>query len=379
MKDSLLTDVATYDSVANVVSQRVSGTRSRLLHLTIMAAIGGFLFGYDTGVVSGAMLLIKDDFDLTAAQQEIVVTSTVVFCAIFSLLGGPINNKYGRRPTLLLASAIFTLGALTMGFAPSYPVLVLGRLIIGAGIGLASLTTPMYIAEMAPMRLRGSLVTVNVLCIAGGQFVAGMVDGLLANHPYGWRLMLGLAAVPAVIMLVGFIPLPESPRWLVQNGQREAGLKILKRFRDTDAEAEQEVTAIVDGLIAHEALCASTKLTAWQHPPTRRALILGCGLMFLQQFAGINTVMYYAASIYEMAGYSKNASIWLSGFTALAQVSSEAEAALFAALEQRLPLCETQVRGVWLTHVCPPPRWPASASASFWSSERAAERSCCTP
>jgi len=187
---------------------------------------------------------------------------------------------------------------------------------------------------MAEPAARGPLVTVNVLCIAFGQFAAGMVDGLLADTPHGWRLMLGLAAVPSLVMLVGFFPLPESPRWLVQHGRRVEALKVLKRFRVTDEAAEAEIISIVDGLIAHEALTASvsssssssfssfsSSFAAFSHPPTRRALFLGCGLMFLQQFAGINTVMYYAASIYEMAGYSRAAAIWLSGFTALAQVA----------------------------------------------------------
>jgi len=124
-------------------SSRLAQTRSRTIYLTLMAAIGGFLFGYDTGVVSGATLLIKDDFGLSPEEQEVVVTSTVAACAVFSLVGGTLNGRYGRRPVLLAASAVFALGALVMGFAGDYTMLVVGRCIVGVGIGFTSVTAPM--------------------------------------------------------------------------------------------------------------------------------------------------------------------------------------------------------------------------------------------
>lgn len=347
MKDSLL--AAGDDRALAPDLPRAAAVRRRMFYLTFMSALGGFLFGYDTGVVSGAMLKIRDDLDLDPAQQEVVVTSTVVACAACSLLGGRLNDRYGRRPVILLSAAVFTLGALCMGLAPSYYPLVGGRVVVGCGIGFASLTTPMYIAECAAPAYRGVLVTVNVLCIASGQFIAGMIDGLLADAPGGWRFMLGGAALPSLGMLLGFFPLPESPRWLVQNGRREEGLRVLRRFRATDAEAEGEVNDIVDSLLAHEALrsaTASVGESPFSHAPTRRALKLGCGLMFLQQFAGINTVMYYAASIYEMSGFSTNASIWLSGFTALAQVAGIAVSIALVERKGRRPLLLASLAGV---------------------------------
>ncbi len=328
MTDSLLesgagSTSANYGTRGGPPLDRKSATRKRMITLTALAALGGFLFGYDTGVVSGAMLLIRDDFNLTDEEQEVVVTSTVVMCAVSALAGGPLNKKLGRRPVILLASVIFTVGALIMGLAPNYELLVLGRLVIGAGIGLASLTTPMYIAEVAKPEIRGSLVTTNTLCITGGQFIAGMVDGLLAETPSGWRYMLGLATVPSLIMLIGFLSLPESPRWLVQSGKALEAVAVLKKLRDTDADAQKEVDEITASMIAAEAISSASSnsyMDMLQHAPTRRALTLGCGLMVLQQFAGINTVMYYAASIYENAGFASTTAIWLSGFTALAQV-----------------------------------------------------------
>jgi len=314
--------------------------------LTAMAAIGGFLFGYDTGVISGAMLPIQRQFNLTPTQEEAVVTSTVLSAFIFSLIGGSLNNKLGRRLSILFASFVFTIGSLLLAFAWDVKSLIFGRLIIGVGIGVASLTTPVYISEMAKPSLRGTLVTMNALLIPFGQFFAGMVDGILSSTPHGWRYMLGLAAVPSVVMLFGFLILPESPRWLASKGRYQEAKRILEEYRDTRREARQEIQEIIGSLqqdnqsglrMNHTSDCLEYDMEDIDSPheksfferlrlmiddaPTRRAMCVGCGIMLFQQLCGINTVMYYAASIFKMSGnFSETASIWLSGFTALAQV-----------------------------------------------------------
>eukprot|EP00978_Attheya_sp_CCMP212_P030629 scaffold113397_cov62-Attheya_sp.AAC.2 len=306
--------------------------------ITGMAAIGGFLFGYDTGVISGAMLPLRHAFDLSETQEEVVVTSTVfaAFCA--SLVGGSINAAFGRRVAIMVASTIFTIGSLLLGTAWSYESLVLGRIIVGIGIGLASLTTPIYIAELAQPQMRGTLVTVNALLVCVGQFTAGMVDGFFAQWEHvGWRYMLGLGALPSAIMLVGFLYLPESPRWLVMAGKSGQALDVLRSIRETDQEAHEEMLDIMaaspppsatftlqdyDAVNTSNEDPASPSVTNGYtsafgkthfvgrvgsilgHAPTRRALCIGCGMMALQQLSGINTVMYYAASIYEVSGFS---------------------------------------------------------------------------
>ncbi|GMH87818.1 hypothetical protein TrST_g8527 [Triparma strigata] len=298
-----------------------------LLLLTLLSALGGFLFGYDTGVISGAMLLLKTDFSLTKEQQETVVTSTVITCALTSMCSNIVLKK-GRRIVLLLSSVIFTVGSLILACSKNYITLVVGRLTVGIAIGAASLTVPLYLSEMAPKEIRGALVTCNTLCIAFGQFSAGMIDGIFADVEGGWRWMLGLGAVPSLIMFIGFLFMPESPRWLVMTGRRSLAVTVLTKFRNGDAQiAKDEVDQIHTSLIAAESKnegeeksFVNTLKQIWRHRPTLRALRLGCGLMFLQQFAGINTVMYYSASIYQMSGFSRTTSIWLSGFTALAQV-----------------------------------------------------------
>lgn len=330
----------------------------RMHYLTGMAATGGFLFGYDTGVVSGALLPLRRAFHLTSSQQEIIVSITVFSAFVSSLLAGSLNQHLGRRTCILFSAAIFTVGALLLGAAWNYNTLLVGRLILGIGIGIASLTTPVYIAEVALPNLRGQLVTVNTLMITLGQFVAGMVDGFFFMYwpETGWRWMLGLAAVPSIIMGIGFCNLPESPRWLASKGRTEEAMRVLRGLRETKNEAEQELEEIMqsangssmnlEGLDSHIPLRqkeespprASSGPHRGQQPsyradpflrqikemvthaPTRRALILGCGLMAIQQFSGVNTIMYYAATIYEMTGFDELKAVWLSGFTALAQV-----------------------------------------------------------
>ena len=350
----------------------------KMRYLTFMAAIGGFLFGYDTGVVSGAMLPMKRALGLTPEQQEVVVSSTVLAAFVSSLcLGAPLNDRLGRRYSILGSALVFGIGSLVLMFSNGYWMLVVGRIILGLGIGVASLTTPVYIAEAALPEMRGRLVTVNVLMITFGQFFAGMVDGFFdyLMPETGWRYMLGLAAVPSAVMFVGFLGLPESPRWLANKGRYREASEVLRDLRATQEEADAELREIAessrtgaaapthpagDGGNDERSSLASTSssggggdgdsslpygsngspeegfpvpsgapdtaegLGTWiamlSDPPTVRALVLGCGLMAVQQFSGINTVMYYAASIYEMAGFSELAAVWLSGFTALAQV-----------------------------------------------------------
>lgn len=164
----------------------------RMTFLTGMAAIGGFLFGYDTGVISGAMLPIQRAFHLNKFQEEVVVSSTVLAAFCSSVVGGNLNQSLGRRRCILLAAAIFTLGSVLLFAAMNYPSLVLGRIVVGVGIGIASLTTPIYIAEVALPQMRGRLVTVNAFLVTLGQFTAGIVDGIFDQiaPDWGWRFML---------------------------------------------------------------------------------------------------------------------------------------------------------------------------------------------
>ncbi|XP_041059464.1 proton myo-inositol cotransporter isoform X2 [Carcharodon carcharias] len=288
--------------------------------LATFAALGGFLFGYDTGVVSGALLLLKKEFALNELWQELVVSATVGAAAISALAGGLLNGYWGRRPCILLASLLFTVGAAVMTAASDRYTLLSGRVVVGLGIGLASMTVTVYIAEAAPSHLRGRLVTINTLFITGGQFFASVIDGAFSYlEANGWRYMLGLSAVPAIIQFVGFLFLPESPRWLMQKGKTQKARRVLSQIRGTQ-NIDDEYECIKNSIEEEEREAGGGDTVLWKmvtYPPTRRALIVGCGLQLIQQLSGINTVMYYSATILQMSGVQDDTSaIWLAAVTA---------------------------------------------------------------
>ncbi|GIY73459.1 proton myo-inositol cotransporter [Caerostris darwini] len=284
-----------------------------------LSAIGGLLFGYDTGVVSGAMLLMRDYFHLDNTMQGVVVSVTIITAWLFCLMAGQAADRFGRKIVIVIASVVFTAGSIVMGLSEHVGLLIAGRIIVGMGIGLASMCVPMYIAEVSPQESRGLLVTINNCAITSGQLLASLVDGAFSgDHAHGWRYMLGIAAVPSVLQFVGFLFMPESPRWLVAKGRHQEALQVLQRVRGPDADVQQEYQAIQDSVM--EAHIQDDERSVIRRVLTtsslRTALIVGCGLQIIQQISGINTVMYYSASIIEMSGVrDKSEVIWLSAAT----------------------------------------------------------------
>jgi sugar porter (SP) family MFS transporter len=259
------------------------------------AALGGLLFGYDTGVISGAVIFIKREFGLTTFPQELVVSVVLVGAAIAALGGGKLSDRFGRRRTLIATSILFIVGSLLSAVAPSMTTLVFARLIVGLGIGLSSITVPVYISEVSPAGARGWLVSLFQLAITVGILAAYVVDYLL-THGGAWRWMLGLGVIPGATLGLGMIYLPESPRWLAKRGRLEHSLAVLQRIRMNDAEAELEE------------ILQSSKVEMpgrWREllgPAVRPALVIGIGLAIFQQITGINTVIYYAPAIILSAG-----------------------------------------------------------------------------
>lgn len=291
-----------------------------LICTTILSAVGGFLFGYDTGVVSGAMIQLRSHFQLNYLWQELVVSVTIAGAWAFAIVAGMATDSFGRKPVILVASFVFTVGALLMGLAFNKGMLLGGRLIVGAGIGLASMTVPVYIAEVSPAELRGFLVTINQVFITGGQFVASIVDGLFSSDTEnGWRYMLALAGVPSLIQLLGFLGMPETPRWLASKGAYQEAIEVLRRFRGPDANIEPEFEALKATCIDNdqdEEHSGFVLIQVLRDGPLRLALIVGCALMMFQQIAGINTVMYYGATIIQMSGvHDASKAIWLAAAT----------------------------------------------------------------
>jgi SP family galactose:H+ symporter-like MFS transporter len=261
-----------------------------------VAALGGLLFGYDTGVISGAILFIQKQFSLSSTLEEVVVSAVLVGAVIGASVGGTLADRLGRRRTIITAAITFTVGAIGTALTPSIALLIAGRVVVGLAIGVASFVSPMYISEIAPARVRGSLVSVNQLAVTVGIVVAYLVDYGFASIQ-GWRWMMGVAAVPSVALGLAMWRLPPSPRWLMKRNNREGARGVLRRIRPAD-DVEGELDQIAGSMRKQESGGAGRLL----HPALRLALIFGAGLAIFQQLTGINTVIYYAPTIFRFAG-----------------------------------------------------------------------------
>jgi SP family galactose:H+ symporter-like MFS transporter len=263
----------------------------------LFAALGGLLFGYDTGVISGALIFIRKTFALTTFQQEFVVSIVLVGAATGALLGGRFADRIGRRGTLLVTSIIFIAGAIVCAAAGGVTVLVIGRAIVGLGIGLASSAVPLYISEVSPASSRGWQVSLFQLAITVGILVAYLVDYAFSGSA-GWRWMLGLAVIPGAMLGGGMLFLPETPRWLAEHREPDAARGVLQKIRGSS-----DVGAELDDI--ETTLAASEERGRWSDlwmPALRPALTIGIGLAIFQQVTGINTVIYYAPTIIQKAG-----------------------------------------------------------------------------
>ena len=265
-----------------------------------ISALGGMLFGYDTGVISGAILFISKDFSLTQLQVEIVVSCVLIGALIGAMTGGILADRFGRRRVIIATATLFVAGAIVTALSPTFTLLIAGRIIVGAAIGVASFTTPLYISEVSPVKIRGRLVSINQVALTSGIVISYLVDYALVDIQ-GWRWMFGLAAVPAAILAVGMFCLPESPRWLVSKNLIDSARTVLERIRRTK-DVGTELEDIQSSLAVQSG--------GWRDlftPLVRPALIVGVGLAILQQITGINTVIYYAPMIFEFTG-AKSAS-----------------------------------------------------------------------
>ncbi|OAA69457.1 General substrate transporter [Cordyceps fumosorosea ARSEF 2679] len=298
-----------------------------VLLLTLSAGISGLLFGYDTGVISATLVSIGTALsgrELTSLDKSIITSATSLFALLFSPLSSVLADRLGRRRVILLADALFVAGAALQAVSSSVTLMVAGRCVIGAGVGAASLVVPLYIAEVAPARYRGRLVTANVMLITAGQALAYVVGWLLATRAppeTGWRWMVGLGAAPAAVQAVLVALMPETPRWLVKAGRSATARRVVAR---TQAAGEEEDSADVDGIIKSievelraereaRALRGArhSRMPRWlgdwaellRVGQNRRALAIACLLQGLQQLSGFNSLMYFSATIFTMVGF----------------------------------------------------------------------------
>jgi sugar porter (SP) family MFS transporter len=290
-------------------ARRVAGTDVRTgstwstLGPALVAALGGFLFGYDTGVISAALLYLTSAFHLSIQLQQIVVAALLLGAIVGVLVGGPLVDRIGRRRMLLLAAAVFCVGALVSAFTPNPAILIGARFFLGLAIGIASLVVPTYIAEMAPKQVRGRLVSLQQLMITVGIFVSYLVGYAFADSR-GWRWMLGLAVVPGLVMLVGLIGLSESPRWLLARGRQDEARRIMLRSR-TELETDEEI-AEIKAVSDEERQLTFRDLRSKQLRP---AVMLGVMVAATNQLVGVNAVIYYTPTLLTRAGFGDSAAI----------------------------------------------------------------------
>jgi MFS transporter, SP family, major inositol transporter len=286
--------------------------RKRLAIVAFIATIGGLLFGYDTGVINGALRPMSEELGLTPLTAGVVTSSLLFGAAVGAVLGGRLSDARGRRSAILLLSLAFLTGTVIAVVAPNFGVMVVGRVILGIAVGGASTVVPVYLAELAPYEIRGSLAGRNEVMIAVGAFAAFVVNALIGNvwgHIDGvWRLMLAICAIPAVALFLGMLRMPESPRWLVEKGRHEEALAVMKTIRpeeralaelgDVEHVAEEEEQQNAVGI---RAVLANKWLV--------RILVIGIGIAVFQQLTGINTIVYYGQTVLIQAGFDANAAL----------------------------------------------------------------------
>jgi sugar porter (SP) family MFS transporter len=284
------------------MSERSSFNNRYIVGISFISALGGYLFGFDFAVISGALPFLKNVFQLTPMGEGFLTGSLALGCIIGCIAAGNIADRFGRRPGLLVSALIFTISALGMAFSPALPIFITMRFCAGIGVGMASLLSPMYIAEISPAQIRGRNVAINQLTIVIGILITNLINYLLAEKGQdAWRWMFGSGAVPSVLFLTGVLWLPESPRWLIKAGRTTDAEKILLKIGDTSF-AQQTKNDILRSLSGSN----NTSLKDVLGKAVRPAVIVGIALAVFQQFCGINVVFNYTSSIFESAGANLN-------------------------------------------------------------------------
>jgi SP family galactose:H+ symporter-like MFS transporter len=269
-----------------------------------MAALGGLLFGYDTGVISGAELFLVKAFHLTPSTEEIAVSAVLIGTVLGAAVGGRIADRLGRRMALLVMAVIFGVGGILTALSQTLEVFVACRILVGVAVGAASVAAPMYAAELAPPAIRGRMVFLFQLAVTIGIAVSYWTDLAFSHAGMGWRPMFAAAVVPALILGGGMMFLSDTPRWLGSKGRWDEAAAVMRRVAGDDA--ERQLNEVRDEIEAEK----GASIRELFRPGLRLALLTGVGLGILQQLVGINTIIYYAPTIFQYAGFqSTNAAI----------------------------------------------------------------------
>ncbi|MBY0089635.1 sugar porter family MFS transporter [Priestia megaterium] len=286
---------------------------SFLRTIILVSTFGGLLFGYDTGVINGALPYMSesDQLNLNSFTQGLV-TSALLFGAAFgAVVGGRLADYNGRRKTILYLAILFFVSTIGCTISPNAAVMILCRFLLGLAVGGASVTVPTYLAEMSPAESRGKMVTQNELMIVTGQLLAftfnAIIGNMLGENPHVWRYMLPIAAIPAVFLFFGMLRVPESPRWLVSKGKNNEALTVLQKIRESKrAKSElQEIESAYEQEAKMEKATFKDLTTPW----VRRVVFLGIGIAVVQQITGVNSIMYYGTEILKDAGFQTEAAL----------------------------------------------------------------------
>ena len=279
-------------------NQHVNYHSAYIIGISFISALGGYLFGFDFAVISGALPFLRTEFMLNPWWEGFLTGSLALGCIVGCLIAGKLADLYGRKPGLSVAALIFAISSLGMAFAPSLTVFVLMRFAAGIGVGMASMLSPMYIAEVSPAAVRGRNVAINQLTIVIGILITNLVNYQLADYgPDAWRWMFGLGVLPAILFFIGVLWLPESPRWLIKVGENEKARKVLLKIGSPDF-ANQTILEVEKTTTGGE----KPSLKMVFEKSVRPAVIVGITLAVFQQLCGINVVFNYTSTIFESVG-----------------------------------------------------------------------------
>ena len=300
--------------MSGFIHEARSEAKPFLFVLAVVAALGGFLFGYDTGVISGALLFIKPAFHASALQQQAIIGSLLVGAVVGATASGYLADGLSRKWTTVLSGCIYVGAALWSAFASGTTQLIAARFLLGLSVGTASFVAPMYIAEVAPKRIRGGLVSFNQLMMVVGILIAYIVDFLFKAVAGNWRWMLGLGALPGVALVVGMVLMPHSPRWLMERGRDDEARAVLERVHRREQDVDNEMDDI------RRVVAEKGSLRDIIGAQVRPMLIVGLALAIFQQIIGINTVIYYAPTILRFTGSSVSSAITQTVFIGVTNV-----------------------------------------------------------
>ncbi|WP_111719273.1 sugar porter family MFS transporter [Homoserinimonas sp. OAct 916] len=304
--------------MSNFITGLKASGNGMLVRISIIAAIGGLLFGFDTGVISGALLYLKKDLNANSTAQEWIV-SVLLLGAILGAIGsGYLADKLSRKWTKVISGCIYVVGALGCAFAVSIPMLIGFRFLLGLSVGTASFVAPLYIAEVSPPRVRGGLVSFNQLLITSGILLAYLVNFAFSSTPDGWRWMLGVGVIPGAALAIGMLTVPHTPRWLMEQGREDEARAVLTKLRGSDPHAD--IDKEIEEIQKAKEMESSSRVRDLLKPNIRPLIWIGAGLAIFQQFVGINTVIYYAPTILKGTGLTNSASIAQTVFVGVTNV-----------------------------------------------------------